>query len=222
MRPIDKTLFTANQLEYNPYGDAKPDLILAIGNFCSYCEREGFSSSLDVEHIEDKHTHGHKKTLWSNFLLACKNCNSIKGTQLVNFLNIVLPHNSDTFSVFEYLESGLITVKANIDPQLKLKVEEIIRLLGLDRRPGHVLYSYKDDRWQERKQAWELAKKYRLKFQGGRCDSETILDLALKTGFWSIWMNAFAGLKEIEIELINGFVGTNLSYFKNTVGKTVE
>ena len=104
MRPVDKTRYTTNQVEYNPYGDAKPDLIAAIGKFCSYCEREGFSSALDVEHIEDKDAHPDKKFLWDNFLLACKNCNSIKGTKEIDFPNIILPHLQNTFSPFESIE----------------------------------------------------------------------------------------------------------------------
>jgi uncharacterized protein (TIGR02646 family) len=215
MRPIDKTLFTTNQIEYNPYGLAKSDLLAAIGNFCSYCEREGFSSALDVEHIQDKDTNPDLTYLWSNFLIACKNCNSIKGTQIINFANILLPHSSNTFGAFEYLESGLIKVHDNLDEDLKPKAEEIIRLVGLDRRPGHQRYSSKDDRWQERKQAWELATKYLQKFIELRCDSETIVDLALKTGFWSIWMSVFYDQMEVLRDLINNFVGTNTSYFND-------
>ncbi|OOG69990.1 HNH endonuclease [Flavobacterium sp. A45] len=213
MRPLDKTLYANNELEYNPYGNAKPNLIEAIGNFCSYCEREGFSSSLDVEHIEDKDSHKDKEFLWINFLLACKNCNSIKGVKEINFENIILPHLDNTFSVFEYLESGLIVVKENINEPLKQKIKELISLIGLDRRPGHAHYSTKDDRWQERKQAWELGKKYRQKYIDEKCDIETIVDLSLKTGFWSIWMNAFEEYPEVQKELINMFAGTRKECF---------
>jgi hypothetical protein len=48
MRPVNKDLFTANKIIYNPYGDAKNDLILALGSFCSYCEREAYSSALET------------------------------------------------------------------------------------------------------------------------------------------------------------------------------
>ena len=54
MRPVDKSLFQGNKQSYIPYGDAKDDLIKAIGGFCSYCERQGFRSALAVEHIQDK------------------------------------------------------------------------------------------------------------------------------------------------------------------------
>ena len=191
MRPIDKSRYTANLVEYKPYGNAKPNLITAIGKYCSFCEREGFSSSLDVEHVEYKNTHIDKQFLWSNFLLACKNCNSIKDTKEVVFFNIILPHLDDTFSPFEYLESGYIKIKDEVQAPLRSKVIELVNLVGLDRRPGHLRYSTKDDRWQERKQSWELSHKYLKKYSEDKCDIETIVDLSKSGGFWSIWMNTF-------------------------------
>lgn len=213
MRPVDKTRYTANQVEYKPYGNAKPDLIAAIGKYCSFCEREGFSSALDVEHIEYKDTHKDKEFLWDNFLLACKNCNSIKGTKEIDFLNIWLPHIQDTFSPFEYLESGFIKIKDEITEPLKSKITALVDLVGLDRRPGHARYSTKDDRWQERKQAWELSKKYKQKYIAGSCDIGTIIDLSLNSGFWSIWMNSFEDFPEIRSALIGNFNGTRLINF---------
>jgi uncharacterized protein (TIGR02646 family) len=213
MRPVDKSLFTTNLVEYNPYGNAKPDLILALGPYCSYCEREGFSSALDVEHVEDKDAHPDQEFLWDNFLLACKNCNSIKGTTEIDFDNIILPHLQNTFEPFEYLESGYIKVKDTITEPLKSKVEALVSLVGLDRRPGMASYSKKDDRWQERKQAWELSKKYKQKYIAGNCDIETIVDLTLSSGFWSIWMNAFKDYTEVQRALIDNFRGTRLNLF---------
>lgn len=213
MRPVDKSTFTTNLTVYNPYGNSKPDLIAAIGKYCSYCEREGFSSSLDVEHIEDKGTHQDKEFLWINFLLACKNCNSIKGTTEINFSNIILPHIQNTFFPFEYLESGYIKIKATIEEPLLSKVVALINLVGLDRRPGVINYSSKDHRWQERKQIWEISKKYKQKYFIHKCEIETIVDLALSSGFWSIWMNAFAEFPEVQRELINSFSGTRNSFF---------
>lgn len=213
MRPVDKSLYTTNQVQYNPYGDAKPDLIEAIGKYCSYCEREGFSSSLDVEHIEDKSTYPAKKFLWDNFLLACKNCNSIKGTNEVDFPNIILPHLDNTFSPFEYLESGYIKIKDDITEPLRSRATNLVNLIGLDRYPGHPNYSTKDDRWQERKQVWEISKKYCRKYSIGKCDIETIIDLSKSYGFWSIWMFAFESFPEVQKELILQFKGTRQAFF---------
>jgi hypothetical protein len=88
-----------------------------------------------------------------------------------------------------------------------------VDLVGLDRRPGIARYSTKDDRWQERKQAWELSKKYKQKYIAGNCDIETIVDLSLNNGFWSIWMHAFEGFPEVQRALVDNFRGTRLNFF---------
>jgi len=215
MRPVDKDLFTTNQITYNPYGDAKDDLILALGNFCSYCERRGYSSALDVEHIDDKDTYPNQKFNWNNFLLACKNCNSIKGTKAIE--DSLMPHIDNTFTIFSYLESGLIIINTNVTAPLNLdtKVQKLMNLVGLDRIPGHPNYSYKDKRWQERKKVWELSNKYLGKYKNGKCDIDTIKDLALNSGFWSIWMTIFNDKSEVKEELVNYFNGTKIEYFNS-------
>ncbi|SHF76610.1 TIGR02646 family protein [Flavobacterium fontis] len=213
MRPVDKSRFTTNQAEYDPYGEAKPELFLALGPYCSYCEREGFSAALDVEHIEDKDAHPDKETLWNNFLLGCKNCNSIKGTKEIDFNNIILPHLDNTFTPFEYLESGYIKIKDSITEPLKTKVNNLLSLVGLDRRPGVASYSKKDTRWQERKQVWEISKKFKQKYIEDKCDIETIVFLSQNSGFWSIWMHSFNGFPEVQRALINSHAGTRLNYF---------
>lgn len=212
MRPIDKSLYKENDLVYDPYGSAKDDLLQAIGNFCSYCEREGFSSSLDVEHIDDKKHHAEKKFLWSNFLLACKNCNSIKGKKEIDYKNIILPHINNTFEAFTYLESGLIIVSSNVSNKKKIKALNLISLVGLDRVPSHPQYSNKDHRWEERKKCWVLSNRYLVKYQNGNADIETIKDLALSNGFWSIWMYIFRNYYSVKSELIKSFLGTDQNY----------
>ncbi len=214
MRPVDKSQYQDNQAAYDPYGDAKDDLIGALGSFCSYCEREGFSSALDVEHIEDKHSNPYKEHDWNNFLLACKNCNSIKGTKPVSFNEILLPHLDNTFIIFSYSESGMITINATLDNVSASKAQRLMDLVGLDRIPGHADYSDKDKRWEDRKKTWELAKRYLTKFDSNRCDVETIKDLALTRGFWSVWMSVFDGHTSVKEELVNAFNGTRREYFQ--------
>lgn len=213
MRPVDKSKYTKNKASYDLYGNAKPDLIKAIGNYCSYCERVAFSSALDVEHIEDKKHNPTKEYLWSNFLLACKNCNSIKGTDPINFSSIFLPHLDNTFTAFEYLESGFIKISTTCTGEHKTKATNLINLVGLDRIPGHGNYSPKDERWLERKKCWELATRYLSKYTNNKADIETIKDLALSIGFWSIWMNIFQDFTEVKKELILTFSGTRDVYF---------
>ena len=39
------------------------------------------------------------------------------------------------------------------------------------------------------------------------------LILALKSGFWSIWMTTFQDYEDVQEALINSFAGTNKHYF---------
>lgn len=213
MRPVNKNLFTTNQITYTPYGGAKDDLILALGNFCSYCERAGFSSALDVEHINDKSTYPLEKSNWSNFLLACKNCNSIKGTKPIG--TSLVPHIDDTFHVFSYLESGYISINTDITTSqgLDTKVQELVDLVGLDRRPGHPDYSTKDKRWKERKNVWDLASEFLTEYENGTSSLNAIIKLSLGYGFWSIWITVFNNHIEVKQKLIDCFKGTKQEYF---------
>ncbi len=213
MRPVDKSRYTDNRDTYNPYAKAKEDLIEALGSFCSYCERKGYFSSLDVEHIEDKANNPQKKYDWGNFLLACRNCNPTKGTKPVDFDEILMPHIDNTFILFAYLESGLIGLNPSLNDILRPKAKALMDLIGLDRLPGHPKCSPKDKRWQERKKAWELAKRYLDKFNKGIGSPEIIKDLALQTGFWSIWMTVFEDHADIKTELVDAFPGTRLELF---------
>jgi len=212
MRPVNKSLYQNNQATYNPYGNAKPDLIKALDGFCSYCERQGFSTALEVEHIQDKDSHQTLEFIWENFLLSCKNCNTCKSTKPVT--DILLPDRNNTFESFIYLESGFIKVNPAINETLKPKAQALLDLVRLDRIPNRNGYSGKDTLWQERKQAWVLAQRYLDKYQQS-CDIETIKDLALKTGFWSIWMRAFEAFPEVQKELINSFAGTRTEFFQD-------
>lgn len=223
MRPVDKNLYQCNKEKYDPYGDAKEDLIKAIGPFCSYCERYGYYSALDVEHIEDKENNPSKEHDWDNFLLACKNCNPIKGNKPIKFpINgtspieyeyIMLPHLDNTFELFDYLESGHIKINPSISDHLKKEAKKLIELVGLDRRPGHRDYSNKDKRYRERKKAWEMSQRYLTKYQKNNCEIEMITDLASANGFWSIWMHTFTEYPEVQKELINAFPGTRKEFF---------
>lgn len=60
------------------YRQARGSLITDIGQYCSYCELP-LTSSLAVEHTLPKHWFPESQLAWSNFLLACPVCNSVKG-----------------------------------------------------------------------------------------------------------------------------------------------
>jgi hypothetical protein len=64
----------------NLYGDAGIPLTVAIGSFCSYCESYS-SGGLAVEHVVPKSPFPALTVEWTNFLLSCVPCNSIKNNR---------------------------------------------------------------------------------------------------------------------------------------------
>ncbi|HEU0014624.1 MAG TPA: HNH endonuclease signature motif containing protein [Longimicrobium sp.] len=60
------------------YGFARPVLIARIGAYCSYCEMP-LAANLAVEHVLPRKWFPELQLAWSNFLLCCPICNSIKG-----------------------------------------------------------------------------------------------------------------------------------------------
>lgn len=208
MRPVNKNKYTPSSYIFRPYGNAKDDLILAIGAYCSFCERPGYFSALDVEHVRDKKTHPKRKYSWRNFLLSCKNCNSIKSTKSI--LNMFFPTVHNTYRIFTYDSSGKIHINSthittNTD---NTKAQNLIDLIGLDRRPGHQLYSPKDKRWSERQDVYKLATKYLPEYQAGNITLSILIDLALAKGFWSVWMTVYANEPIVVADLISKFPGT--------------
>lgn len=221
MRPVEKKIWfdstgTIIDKQYSPYGSAKDDLINNIGKFCSFCEVPvPPKSSLEVEHIQPKSLPQYAilKESWSNFLLGCKNCNAIKGSQDVLLNNVHLPHKNNTFLSFQIKEGGLIQLSDTLDSTEKTKALAIANLVGLQRRPNHPRYSQKDDRWQNRYEAWNLAQKYFEKYKLSIIDIDTIVDLAVSKGFFTVWMTVFEGEFNVRQALINNFEGTATSCF---------
>ncbi len=104
--------------DYADYKTAKTDLIARIASgkhngqhiaaYCSYCERK-IDTNLAVEHIEPKkgaHGKPELKGRWSNFLLACVNCNSTKGDKRVVLDQLYLPDRDNTALAFQYQADG--------------------------------------------------------------------------------------------------------------------
>lgn len=225
MRPVLRTdkFDAGNPTEYNPWGDAKPDLINEIGNFCSYCGKHLTRSALHVEHIHPKEfkdvngikIYNHMKFHWNNFLLACGNCNSIKGTKDTATLNSFLPHTDNLLRFIEVLRGGTLRVKAGVTGTDLARTNAFINLVGLDRYPGHLRYSNKDDRWEYRLIAYKKATRQLQKYTNtpAMVDIENITELAVTSGFFSVWFTVFAAHDSVKSALIKAFKGTNSARF---------
>lgn len=225
MRPVRRNDSPATQ-DYSEYTDAKTDLISRIGSgysrgvrlasYCSYCERK-IDTNLAVEHIEPKKgAHGQLQLQgrWTNFLLACVNCNSTKGDKQVVFRDLYFPDRDNTFYAFKYLADGNIQPLRSND-QIATRTLE---LTGLDKAKRQTLDTESrliaEDRSSQRMQAWEHAE-ICLNDYNSNLSNVTVKDLivsnAVTTGFFSVWMTVFCDIPEMMNRFIDAFSGTRES-----------
>lgn len=219
MRPICKGASPVVG-DFRKYQDAKPKLVNRLGLYCSYCERR-IVTLLAVEHIEPKsgpHGKSQLEKRWSNFLLACTNCNSCKGAKAVNFEQILFPDRDNTFAAFVYESDGTITISPNITPHQNVMADNLLRLVGLE-KPTQIYSDANEhlvalDRSGQRMQAIANAQVALSLLQAepnSNSTQEAIVMMAVQAGYFSIWMKVFDAYVDMKVRLIRGFNGTQAS-----------
>ncbi|MDC5809272.1 HNH endonuclease [Vibrio europaeus] len=225
MRPINRGDIPKDSdgedKKYSTYQKARGDLIKRIGDYCSYCEMQ-LDSSLAVEHVLPKKPEGaqdidQERLLdWNNFLLACTNCNSNKGNEDVDLQDYVWPDVHNTFLALQYAEGGIVTASDSITSPLKERIEALIKLVGLDKRPP-VEHEASDRRWRKRMTVWDKAVQARERLESCNIPQmrEQIVDTATGDGYWSIWMTVFSQDSDMLRRLISAssFKGTDANCF---------
>lgn len=212
MRPINKWRTNTNNVKgtYDPYGGAKLILLANFGNepnyFCNYCDRNIPGVNLEVEHVQPVKHYPDLEFSWVNFLIACKNCNLAKLDYNLEYQNIVVPHYQNTFNCFEFNNDGTISVPPHMvnNP----RIAETIRMLGFDRGHGHPDKQPQDDRYDIRRQTLFTARKKLKQYEEGRQDIDDIVEMAITTGFWAVWMNVFKNHEKVQNALIESFTNT--------------
>jgi uncharacterized protein (TIGR02646 family) len=214
MRPVErgdipKNRLTNSDVKFPVYDQAKPYLTTNIGEYCSYCERR-VNNLLAVEHIQPKNIRSDLELAWDNFLLACVNCNSIKGHAKVSLGDYYWPDRDNTVRAFTYFATGIVGVNVTLTPEQKEKAKRTIELTGLDRTPAHPNYSYRDNRWQERKEIWEIAVDSLADLENNNTEElrKRIVALAIRSGCFSIWMSVFQDDADMLNRFIAAFPGT--------------
>ncbi|PJN89603.1 HNH endonuclease [Bacillus sp. mrc49] len=221
MRPIDKGTIPLDQ-EGNPvqlefYQQSRGHLITRLGAYCSYCERY-LGGNIAVEHIQPKSKKPNLELDWENFLIACNNCNSIKGNKSVILSDFLWPDKDNTSLAFIYISGGLITTPANLTPKILSMAKNTIKLTGLDRVPSddlNINSEMKDRRWSERRTALLRAERanQNLLMTNTKSMRDQIVDTALATGFFSIWMTVFQHDSDMLQRFILAFQGTSKGCF---------
>lgn len=197
---------------FKAYQEARGSLIKRIGGYCSYCEMK-LDASLAVEHVRPKQPPGAatvdmKRALsWTNLLLACTNCNSIKDNEDVVLADYFWPDTDNTFRAIEYSRGGVVKANAQLAGQLLTKAENTIKLTGLDRRPS-VEVEATDRRWINRRVTWDKAERSRKRYEDakkkGPEHEKNMLDQILDSveGYWSVWVTVFKSHPEVLCRLI--------------------
>ena len=189
-----------DRIPFPEYGHAKGPLIERIGEYCSYCERPG---DLHLEHVVPQKADDNLITEWSNFLLGCVNCNSRKKDKNDSRDGYLWPDTDDTSGAFEYRSAGQVSVNNGLAPAERCKASALFALVGLG-----AAGSPTDRRRHKRRQAWDLA----VRVQGliNNDNSRTLaVEVALKSGFFSVWMVVFRNDDDMRQRLVEAFPGTD-------------
>ena len=193
---------------FSEYGEARPLLISRIGDYCSYCENQ--ITNLAVEHVQPKNHNQHLALSWSNFLLACINCNSIKGHEPIITTNYYWADLHNTYLLFDFHPQGVVTVKANLHPSVnRVLADNTFLLTGIGRYGTFA--SEADRRWIKRSQAYGKAEDSLLYYTNNGRPNDYILSItntATATGFWSVWIKVFENEQPVKTALTQTFLGT--------------
>ena len=216
MRPVNRGA-TPN-VSFKQHGQAKPELIRRMGEFCCYCERRVEAINLDVEHIKPKEKHKKIKLHWSNFLLSCKSCNSNKNVYQGNnrhpgiLKKSIWPHIDNTSIAFEYDPHGRVRISATLtNAQHVLMAKELMNIVGLDHTPATAAPYRKlaliYDVISRRERAWNKAQIALATYQQNPTNIQrsSIKEQAEDTGFFSIWMKIFEAYPAVRQDLIAVF-----------------
>ncbi|KDN96589.1 hypothetical protein EI16_10065 [Hydrogenovibrio marinus] len=227
MRPVRRNN-SPQATNFNDYADAKPHLIgriskgknvrgLHLASYCSYCERP-IPTSLAVEHIEPKKGPFGKpqlETVWTNFLLACVNCNSTKGDKQVIFSDLFFPDRDNTFFAFEYKADGTVIPNPSLSARHQITAKKTLDLCGLRKKKSQ---GKKTDialeRVGQRMQIWGQAEDSLVDYRKDPANNAVvngIVNLMVATGFFSVWMAVFDDIPEMKVRFIQAISGTEES-----------
>lgn len=214
MRPVDRGPAPKN---YKEYGEALGDLESRFGTYCSYCEI-CVPIGLAVEHKAPKSVYPKLELEWTNFLLSCVTCNSIKGDADVSDNEALWPDRNNTVLAITYSDRGFVGITDNLSDELRQRTRALLNLIGLDRHAdaGWPDPSPRDKRWSEREKIWTTAVNCRLKYEklGKSKDAlSLVIEVAKGYGFFSVWLSVFKEYSAVLIELVSAFPGTALCCF---------
>ncbi|MDI9877031.1 HNH endonuclease [Flectobacillus rivi] len=225
MRPINKGTWptknnSTKKKVFNDWTKAISILKQRTGLYCHLCEMK-MNSGFAIEHIKPQESYPQLKSHWSNFLLICPYCNSHKLATIPKKYkeNYFWPHLNNTLLVFDYEQIfPHIKPSDSLTRIQKKRANNLIELYGL--RKEATSDGSADTRWIEKLKAYKMAIDRRLEYQSGMNQSvNAIVDLAVQSGFFSIWLKVFEDIPLIRTDLIQRkeFHLLNTNCFDNTL-----
>jgi len=215
MRPIRRDV-SPQVADFNSYDDARDHLRGRIGCYCSYCERR-VDPNLAVEHIQAKAipAYAHLEGRWTNFLVACVNCNSTKGSKQFALADVLLPDRDNTFLAFDYTDDGKVSVRPGLTEPQAAAATATLALVGLQKMVTPFMDDNEvlvvTDRISKRQEVWGQALVARKNFLKNPADGdllEMISNHATSAGCFSVWMKVFENEPVVLARLINDHPGT--------------
>jgi hypothetical protein len=216
MRPVyrgpvpENITFTGRLQKQAPeeYAFFRRSLVHQLGEYCSFCEVP-LGANLAIEHIVSKSGNSNLENNWDNFILACTNCNSTKGTR-VNHSNLSQYYfpSDTTISTFKKLKYDFDVndnmVKVEAADIRDERANKTIELTALNRTRATDL-KVSDRRVVNRTAAWSVANELATCLEGyytrlgaaanndpgAQLLKEQIKAAAIARGFWSVWMTVF-------------------------------
>lgn len=231
MRPVDRGVAPKS---YAKFADAKPDLVKAIGGYCCYCERK-IETLLAVEHVLPKSLPAYQnlELKWTNFLLACVNCNSAKGNQDSARASHLWPDEHNTYRAF-FSDGHVVRVRPGLSHGLQIRATVTLNMCAVNRGAPSKWTTAEEkkgavERWQQRKAAKRKAEEALREYQDALADvaanPSPAMDRMLvrlenayagsadSAGFFGIWMDQFQAYPGVRRKLIARFPGTAGSCF---------
>ncbi len=224
MRPVTRG---ADPGPFARYRDAAEPLMQRLGCYCSYCERR-IATHLAVEHIQPKDSNPALALTWGNFLLACVNCNSCKGSGAIVVADYLWPDIDNTLRAYRY-RGGLVEINPALDATTSTLAAALYRTVGLDRDPGNPDLQRRptaaDRRWLERQEIWDVAQQSLYNLRQPAADTPQMRDqialTAASRGGFGIWFTIFQNDADMLKRLVLAFPGSTSDCFSAT-GEAVQ
>ncbi len=206
MRPVERGDAPPGATTFD---EMRPTLLDRLGRYCSYCEYP-VKHAPHGEHIIPKDKFPAWEHRWDNLAVACSWCNGHKGKDRPapdRVDDYLWPTRDNTARAFTYT-NVIPEVAGGLRGDLGNKAAMLRGLVDLG--------VTNDDRAKARAETFIQACKFLSRLAGTPDPDlvrEMILDFAVETGFFSVWMEVFHGDLEIRKGLIARFLGTAKSCF---------